>query len=67
MSWETAALEGGPADGRRVRVANRPVVLQVTFPCKAEDDSDGLQVRASHIYRREQGDQLRYAYDPASP
>ncbi|MEU3055599.1 hypothetical protein [Streptomyces griseus] len=38
--WESAVLDGGPADGLRTRVADRPHVLQVTRPCPPEDPGD---------------------------
>jgi hypothetical protein len=36
VTWETAELEGGPADGTRVRVTDRPLVLQVTTRCAVD-------------------------------
>ncbi|NEB36184.1 hypothetical protein [Streptomyces sp. SID14515] len=38
--WESAILDGGPADGLRTRVADRPHVLQVTRPCPPDDPGD---------------------------
>ncbi|MFJ6868556.1 hypothetical protein ACIQRS_30865 [Streptomyces termitum] len=66
---ETALLVGGPADGLRVRVAGRPGVIQVTYPCEVEDPGSGVRAAALCIYRRETGDsgELRYGFDPASP
>jgi hypothetical protein len=39
--WETAVLDGGPADGLRMKVSDRPRVIQVTYPCPVEADEDG--------------------------
>ena len=71
-AWETAELEGGPADGTRVRVAGRPRVLQVTAECPVDGLVPGapgapLTVSAVHVYRRRQQDPLRYAWDWATP
>ncbi|GHF66803.1 hypothetical protein ABTY35_32580 [Streptomyces fimicarius] len=38
--WESAVLDGGPADGLRTRVADRPHVLQVTRPCPPDGPDD---------------------------
>ncbi|MGA5702776.1 hypothetical protein [Peterkaempfera bronchialis] len=66
--WETAVLVGGPADGVQVRVADRPLVLQVTLPCPVEGTAGELTVEALHVYRRKGGQPpLRYGFDPASP
>ncbi|MFI9644715.1 hypothetical protein ACIHAA_00240 [Streptomyces sp. NPDC052040] len=68
--WETAVLSGGPANGLRMRVADRPSVLQVTYPCRVEDPADGVQVAALYVYRRRPGSRsepLAYGYDSASP
>ncbi|MEU7182622.1 hypothetical protein ACWIG3_26230 [Streptomyces celluloflavus] len=75
--WETAILDGGPADGMRVRVADRPSVLQVNRPCAIEDPQDGVRdpqevvhVAALHIYRRDlkvKSEPLRYGFDGVSP
>ncbi|POX37472.1 hypothetical protein C3486_28185 [Streptomyces sp. Ru73] len=68
--WETAVLEGGPADGVRIRVAGRPRVLQVTRPCETEDPQEEVRVTALHIYRRDpkvKTEPLRYGFDGASP
>lgn len=68
--WEAAVLDGGPADGLRMRVTDRPSVVQVTYPCELEGPSDGVQVEAVYVYRRDprvQGEPLRYGIDRASP
>ncbi|MFJ6212113.1 hypothetical protein ACIQGZ_02050 [Streptomyces sp. NPDC092296] len=81
--WETAVLDGGPAHGLRVRVADRPQVLQVSYPCPPEESPGGelpggelpggVRVQALHIYRRDPrgpggpGGPVRYGFDPASP
>ncbi len=68
MAWETGELEGGPADGARVRVAGRPRVLQVTAPCPVENGAPGLSVGAVYVYRLKPGrTPLRYGWDCASP
>lgn len=70
MEWETAVLDGGPADGVRTRVTGRPYVLQVTRPCRADADPDGVRVEAVYIYRRDvrvKTEPLRYGFDVASP
>lgn len=71
MAWEWAHLDGGPADGMRVRVTGPPRVLQVTSGCpaeeEAEDDGQALRVEALYIYRLKQGRPLRYGWDHASP
>lgn len=67
---QSAVLLGGPADGVRLTVSDRPPVLQVTYPCTVEGDSAGIRVEALHVYRLDgsTGDGvLRYGYDPASP
>ncbi|MFG2385181.1 hypothetical protein [Streptomyces avermitilis] len=68
---QTAILAGGPADGLHMRVADRPSVLQVTYPCPLDAPAaEGVRVEALYIYRRELGSQdepLTYGYDPASP
>ncbi|MFJ4919374.1 hypothetical protein [Streptomyces sp. NPDC088725] len=69
-SWETAVLSGGPADGLRVRVTDRPGVLQVTCPCVIEGSQSGIRAEALHIYRRDRkvkSEPLRYGFDVASP
>ncbi|MEU8763586.1 hypothetical protein [Streptomyces sp. NPDC048659] len=67
----SAVLQGGPADGTRLTVSDRPAVLQVTFPCAVEDAAPGVRVEALHVYRLDSGGSgdgiLRYGYDPASP
>ncbi|MGW6236848.1 hypothetical protein [Streptomyces sp. NPDC055094] len=68
--WETAVLDGGPADGMRMRVTDRPAVVQVTYPCELEGPSGGAQAVAVYVYRRDprvQGEPLRYGIDRASP
>ncbi|WP_346731456.1 hypothetical protein [Actinacidiphila reveromycinica] len=68
MTWETAELEGGPADGTRVRVAGRPRVLQVAVACPVEEGASGVSVTAVSVYRRKSGPApLRYGWDGASP
>ncbi|MFE2428521.1 hypothetical protein ACFXJ5_17505 [Streptomyces sp. NPDC059373] len=68
MTWESAVLEGGPADGVQVHVTDRPLVLQVTVPCPVEESAAELRVEMLHIYRRKHAlPPLRYGYDPASP
>ncbi|MBD0709650.1 MULTISPECIES: hypothetical protein [unclassified Streptomyces] len=67
--WEDGVLSGGPADGVRVRVARRPDIVQVTYPCELPDGEHGLRVDALFVYRRDGRTQggLRYGFDPASP
>ena len=68
--WETAVLAGGPADGLRMRVAGRPSVLQVTYPCRVESPAEGVRVDALYVYRRHlavDSEPLAYGYDSASP
>ncbi|MFE0633129.1 hypothetical protein ACFW3D_40125 [Streptomyces sp. NPDC058864] len=68
MVWETAVLEGGPADGVTVRVAERPLVLQITRRCQADEPVHDLVVDMVFVYRRKHAQPpLRYGYDPASP
>ncbi|MFE7711064.1 hypothetical protein ACFU6I_36040 [Streptomyces sp. NPDC057486] len=67
---ESALLVGGPADGLRATVANRPAMLQVTYPCVVGEPDSGVRVEALHVYRLVppvQDELLRYGYDPASP
>ncbi|MFE2883681.1 hypothetical protein [Streptomyces sp. NPDC059272] len=47
--WETAVLDGGPADGLRTRVDARPRVIQVTYPCPVDDRTDGIRVEALYL------------------
>lgn len=66
--WESAVLDGGPADGVRMLVTGRPRVVQVTYPCKV----DGTEVQADgvYVYRLDYqvtSEPLRYGYDIASP
>ncbi|MEV6668897.1 hypothetical protein [Streptomyces sp. NPDC051162] len=68
--WETAVLEGGPADGALIRLVDRPGVVQVTHPCAVEDSTSGMRVEALYVYRRDlrvKEAPLRYGFDPASP
>ncbi|MGW2512475.1 hypothetical protein ACWC0A_24420 [Streptomyces scopuliridis] len=68
--WEAAVLDGGPADGMRMRVTDRPSVVQVTYPCELEGPAGGAQAEAVYVYRRDprvQGEPLRYGIDRASP
>ncbi|MEU9451888.1 hypothetical protein [Streptomyces sp. NPDC048277] len=68
--WETAVLTGGPADGLRVKVPDRPRVLQVTHPCQVEAGPDGVRVAGVYVYRRDyavDSEPLRYGFDIASP
>ncbi|MET9217465.1 hypothetical protein ABZX65_01575 [Streptomyces sp. NPDC003300] len=71
VAWEWAHLDGGPADGMRVRVTGPPRVLQVTSGCQAEDEADGdgrgLRVEALYVYRLKHGQPLHYGWDHASP
>lgn len=66
----SAVLSGGPADGVRVTVTGRPLMLQVTYPCTVEGADTEVRVEALHVYRLDAGTEdgsLRYGYDPASP
>ncbi|MEU6352410.1 hypothetical protein ABZ896_24315 [Streptomyces sp. NPDC047072] len=68
--WESAVLDGGPADGMRVKVADRPRVLQVTYPCEAESAPPGVRVDGVYVYRLGLGaadEPLRYGFDIACP
>ncbi|MFF3730359.1 hypothetical protein ACFYXM_08595 [Streptomyces sp. NPDC002476] len=68
--WEYAVLDGGPADGLRTRVTDRPGVLQVTYPCQLDAPSGDIQVEALYVYRRDprvRSEPLRYGFDRASP
>ncbi|SFY51237.1 hypothetical protein [Streptomyces sp. F-1] len=68
--WETAVLDGGPGDGWRVRVSDRPRVLQVTCPCPVEAAPPGARAEGVYVYRRDYGvtsEPLRYGFDVASP
>ncbi|MET8953018.1 hypothetical protein ACWEO4_06360 [Streptomyces sp. NPDC004393] len=69
-AWESAVLDGGPANGLRVKVSGRPRVIQVTYPCQVETASCGLRAEAVFVYRRDHGvpgEPLRYGFDIASP
>ncbi|MEU9347709.1 hypothetical protein AB0D74_41600 [Streptomyces sp. NPDC048278] len=68
--WETAVLSGGPADGLRMKVADRPRVLQLTYPCQLEAAPEGMQVAGVYVYRRDysvNSEPLQYGFDIASP
>ncbi|MFI9808683.1 hypothetical protein ACIHEJ_30730 [Streptomyces sp. NPDC052301] len=69
--WESAVLAGGPADGVRMKVADRPRVIQVTYPCALEGAApDGVRAEAVYLYRRDytvSEEPLRYGFDIASP
>ncbi|MGW2749096.1 hypothetical protein [Streptomyces sp. NPDC001450] len=68
--WETAVLEGGPADGVRMKVSGRPRVIQVTHPCRIEASPPGVRAEAVYLYRRDytvNDEPLRYGFDVASP
>lgn len=66
-------LDGGPAHGLRLRVAGRPAIVQVTYPCAVEQSAENVKVQALFIYRRDTrrragGVQpVRYGFDAASP
>ncbi|MFJ9896742.1 hypothetical protein ACIQPR_25775 [Streptomyces sp. NPDC091280] len=69
-NWETAVLDGGPAHGVRTRVADRPRLIQVTYPCPSDGVEDGARVEAVYLYRRDHAvttAPLRYGFDAASP
>ncbi|MER6980536.1 hypothetical protein [Streptomyces carpinensis] len=69
-AWETAVLDGGPADGLRMKVSDRPRVIQVTYPCPVEAAPPGVRAEGVYIYRRDYGvtsEPLRYGFDAASP
>jgi len=68
--WETAVLDGGPADGLRMKVSDRPRVIQVTYPCQPEAAQDGVRVEGVYVYRLDYGvtnEPLRYGFDIATP
>ncbi|WP_420169442.1 hypothetical protein [Streptomyces violaceoruber] len=68
--WESAVLDGGPAQGLRTRVADRPHVLQVTRPCPPDGPGEEVRVSALYVYRRDPRTDdapLRYTFDVASP
>ncbi|GHE05193.1 hypothetical protein GCM10010339_40030 [Streptomyces alanosinicus] len=69
--WETAVLTGGPANGLRIKVSDRPRVIQVTRPCPVEAaPPDGVRAEAVYLYRRDYTvttEPLRYGFDIASP
>ncbi|PWS41189.1 hypothetical protein DKT74_28900 [Streptomyces sp. ZEA17I] len=67
---EAAVLVGGPADGTRIRVAGRPSVVQITYPCELDGPAGGARADALYVYRRDPrvaSEPLRYGVDPASP
>ncbi|MER6086673.1 hypothetical protein [Streptomyces bluensis] len=67
---ETAVLDGGPADGLRMTVSDRPRVIQVTYPCQTEAAPHGVRAEGVYVYRLDYGvtsEPLRYGYDIASP
>lgn len=67
---ESAVLVGGPADGTRIRVAGRPSVVQITYPCELDGPAGGARADALYVYRRDprvESEPLRYGVDPASP
>ncbi|WP_343243779.1 hypothetical protein [Streptomyces sp. SID13726] len=68
--WEAAVLDGGPADGMRLKVADRPRVVQVTYPCRAESAPPGVRVEGVYVYRLDHSvtaEPLRYGFDIACP
>ncbi|MFF4751700.1 hypothetical protein ACWD5R_04315 [Streptomyces sp. NPDC002514] len=70
--YESAVLDGGPADGLRMTVTGRPRVIQVTFPCEVDDvpPRPGVRAEAVFVYRRDfrvKNEPLRYGFDVASP
>lgn len=67
---EEAVLTGGPADGVRVWVSDRPPVIQVTRPCEVRPPGGGLRADAVYVYRRDgntPSGAVSYGYDIASP
>ncbi|ROQ59434.1 hypothetical protein EDD93_6829 [Streptomyces sp. 840.1] len=67
---EHAVLVGGPAHGLRLRVTDRPTILQITRPCEVEAAPGGVRAEALYVYRLglPPGEgPLRYGYDAASP
>ncbi|MCX4553976.1 hypothetical protein OG204_31240 [Streptomyces sp. NBC_01387] len=69
-NWEAAVLVGGPANGLQLRVADRPWVVQVTYPCEHDSPAGGARVQALYVYRRDPraaGQPVRYGFDVASP
>lgn len=69
-AWEVAVLDGGPADGMRIKVADRPRVVQVAYPCQAEGAPTGVRVEGVYVYRLDHGvpdEPLRYGFDIACP
>ncbi|MFE3850541.1 hypothetical protein ACFXPN_05270 [Streptomyces griseorubiginosus] len=70
IGWEAAVLDGGPADGMKLRVADRPWVIQVTRACELDVPRDGVRAEAVYVYRRDHRvttEPLRYGFDIASP
>ncbi|MFD8571539.1 hypothetical protein [Streptomyces sp. NPDC057694] len=72
---ELAVLDGGPAHGLRLRVTDRPSVVQITRPCELDraespGESPELRAEALYVYRRDlssHDEPLRYGFDGASP
>ncbi|MFE6776634.1 hypothetical protein [Streptomyces sp. NPDC057702] len=67
---ELARLEGGPAHGVRVWVAEGSPVLQIAYPCELEGAPPRVRADALYIYRlapRVAGAPPRYGFDGASP
>lgn len=69
---ESAVLDGGPADGLRMQVTDRPRVIQVTIPCDVDavPPWPGVRADAVFVYRRDfrvRNEPLRYGFDVASP
>ncbi len=53
-----------------MEVADRPHVIQVTYPCRVEDAPNGVRVEEVYVYRRDYavtGEPLRYGFDIATP
>ncbi|MFD7165750.1 hypothetical protein [Streptomyces violascens] len=70
MCREVAVLAGGPADGLRMYVKGRPLVVQVTYSCAWESPVPGVRAEAVYVYRRDHRsheEPLRYGFDGASP
>ncbi|MGW4568581.1 hypothetical protein ACWEN3_41615 [Streptomyces sp. NPDC004561] len=68
--WKTAVLDGGPGDGLRMRVSDRPRVIQVTHPCAVGTAPPGVRAEGVFVCRRDYGvtgEPLRYGFDIASP
>ncbi|SBU94817.1 hypothetical protein F558DRAFT_05108 [Streptomyces sp. AmelKG-A3] len=53
-----------------MEVADRPQVIQVTYPCQVEAAPNGVRVDEVYVYRRDYAvtsEPLRYGFDVASP